>query len=134
MASRHERRAPTNQAGGLHMPRTRSFQDLLDITRRVIAAFDRAEQRPWSVEVTMIELAKQVGDLAKRVLMFEGYYLPDRADAPAYVTTREDLADELADILYCVIRVADHYRIDLEQAHLEARRKELRALGQEPDF
>jgi hypothetical protein len=30
--------------------------------------------------------------------------------------------------------VADHYGIDLERAHLEARRTELRYLGKEPDF
>ncbi|HEV7129245.1 MAG TPA: hypothetical protein VGN32_17565 [Ktedonobacterales bacterium] len=111
-----------------------TFEDLVAITRRVIQAFDDAEQRPWTIEASMIEMMKQTGDLARHVMMAERYYLPERPQAPGYATSTEDIGDELADILYCVIRVAEHYHIDLERAHLEARRKELRSLGQEPDF
>jgi NTP pyrophosphatase (non-canonical NTP hydrolase) len=77
---------------------------------------------------------KQVGDLSRRVLMAERYYLPDRATRPEYKTSVEDIGDELADVLYCLIRVAEHYHIDLEQAHLEARRQEMRYIGLEPNF
>ena len=111
-----------------------TFQDLIAITRTVIAAFDRVEQRPWTIEVTMIELMKQVGDLAKHVMMAEQYYLTDRANHPHYQTSTEDIADELADILYCLIRVAEHYQIDLAGAHIRARRKEMQYLGIEPPF
>lgn len=82
----------------------------------------------------MIELMKQVGDLARRVMVRERYYLPDRDHRAEYETSVEDIGDELADILYCLIRVADHYDIDLEQAHLDARRKELEYLGRDIDF
>jgi NTP pyrophosphatase (non-canonical NTP hydrolase) len=116
------------------MKRERSFQELIDITRHVIQAFDRAEQRPWTIEVTLVELMKQVGDLSKHIMMMERYYLPDRATDPGYKTTTQDIGDELADVLYCLIRIAEHYHIDLEQAHLAARRKEMRYLDQEPDF
>lgn len=116
------------------MPGLYTFEDLVAITRRVIAAFDAAERRPWSIEATMIELMKQTGDLAKHVMVTEHYYLEDRDRTLVYHTSTENIADELADILYCLIRVAEHYHIDLEQAHLEARRKELRYLGQQPDF
>ncbi len=116
------------------MTASRSFQELLAITRTVIAAFDTAEQRPWTIEATMIELMKQVGDLSRHIMMAERYYLQDRATDPNYQTSKEDIADELADILYCLIRVAEHYQIDLEQAHLQARRNEMRYLGKEPDF
>ncbi len=111
-----------------------TFQDLVEITRRVIRDFDAAEQRSWTIEATMIELMKQVGDLARRIMTAEHYYLLDREHDPAYATDKEGIADELADVLYCVIRVADHYGIDLEQAHLQARRKELRYLGKDADF
>ncbi|HEY7349378.1 MAG TPA: MazG-like family protein [Ktedonobacterales bacterium] len=111
-----------------------SFQELIDMTRTVIAAFAAAEQRPWTIEATMIELMKQAGDLSKHVMMAERYYLPDRAGDPSYATTKDDIADELADIFYCLIRIAEHYHIDLEQAHLQARRNEMRYLGKEPDF
>lgn len=111
-----------------------TFQDLMDMTRRVVAAFDRVEQRPWTIEATTIELMKQAGDLAKRIMMTERYYLPDRAQRAEYATSADDIGDELADILYCVMRIADHYQIDLEAAHVRARRSEMRYAGQEPDF
>lgn len=101
------------------------WQDMLALTRRVIAAFDRVEQRPWSVETDVVELAKQVGDLARHVMMAERYYLPDRSPDPRYGADRDVIGDELADILYCLIRIADRYEIDLAQAHLKARRAEL---------
>lgn len=116
------------------MTSTHTFQELIEITRKVIAAFDAAEQRPWSIETITIELMKQIGDLSKHIMTFEGYYLPDRASDPAYATDKDAIADELADILYCLIRVAEHYHIDLEQAHLQARRKEMDYLGQKVDF
>jgi NTP pyrophosphatase (non-canonical NTP hydrolase) len=111
-----------------------TFADLIAITMTVIRAFDAAEQRPWPIEASMIELMKQTGDLARHVMTAERYYLPDRDQNHAYQTTTADIGDELADILYCIIRIAAHYHIDLEQAHLEARRKELRYLGQDVSF
>jgi NTP pyrophosphatase (non-canonical NTP hydrolase) len=111
-----------------------TFQELQEMTRKVINAFDRVEQRPWTIEATTIELMKQVGDLAKHIMMMERYYLQDRAAHPDYQTSVDDIADELADIFYCLIRIAEHYKIDLEAAHVEARRKEMRYVGQEPDF
>ena len=111
-----------------------TFPELIAMTRQVIAAFEQVEQRPWTVEVTLIELMKQVGDLSRRILTFEQYYLADRSARPDYQTSVEDIGDELADILYCLIRIAEHYHIDLEAAHIQARRQEMRYLGREPDF
>lgn len=116
------------------MNKEHTFQELIEMTRKVITAFDRVEQRPWTIEVTTVELMKQVGDLAKHIMMIEQYYLPDRANHLNYQTSVEDIGDELADILYCLIRVAEHYHIDLETAHVQARRKEMRYIGLEPDF
>lgn len=116
------------------MERQYTFQDLLDMTRKVIAAFDRIEQRPWTIEVTVVELTKQIGDLAKHIMMMERYYLPDRAQRADYHTSKDDIGDELADILHCVMRIAEFYQIDLEAAHVRARRGEMRYAGQEPDF
>ncbi len=84
--------------------------------------------------MTALELAKQVGDLSRRILSAEGYYLPDRDQRPEYAGQVDDIGDELADILYCLIRVGDNYSIDLEEAHLQARRQELHCLGHEPNF
>ncbi|MBB4313510.1 methyltransferase domain-containing protein [Roseospira marina] len=102
-----------------------SFQDMVERTRESVEAFRKVETRPWTIETTIIELSKQVGDLAKRVLMYERYYLPDRDRHPAYHTTLDNIANELADVLYCLIRVALHYGIDLEVAYVTARQDEL---------
>lgn len=109
-----------------------TFQDLIEIARRAIKEFKKVEQRPWGPEGIMIELTKQLGDLAKHIMVFEKYYVPNRGTG--YKTTKEDIADELADILFSVIRLADEYGIDLEEAHLEARRNEFKSLGMTPDF
>jgi NTP pyrophosphatase (non-canonical NTP hydrolase) len=82
----------------------------------------------------MIELSKQVGDLAKRIMVRERYYLKQRGDHPDYATTTEDIGDELADIMLCLVRIADLYGIDLEESLLRARRNELLSLGENPDF
>jgi SAM-dependent methyltransferase/NTP pyrophosphatase (non-canonical NTP hydrolase) len=102
-----------------------SFSEMMELTDKVKTAFERVEQRPWSIEANVIELTKQVGDLAKRVMVFERYYLPDRDRHPNYRTTSDDIANELADILYCVIRIALYYQLDLEGAFLKARQDEL---------
>lgn len=49
----------------------------------------------------MIELAKQIGDLSKLVMVEEGYYFPDH-----YKSGTELIGDELADIFAAVIRIA----------------------------
>ena len=72
---------------------------------------------------------KQVGDRAKHVMVAERYYLPQRDADPRYATTKDELADELADILLAAIRIADYYEIDLEQAHVQARHRELEYLS-----
>jgi NTP pyrophosphatase (non-canonical NTP hydrolase) len=101
-----------------------TLADLIEINQSVATAFDKRERRPWGVETLVLELSKQVGDLARAVLTTENYYLADRDKHPAYGRGTSRIADELADILYCVIRLADHYEIDLEQVHLSAREAE----------
>jgi NTP pyrophosphatase (non-canonical NTP hydrolase) len=103
---------------------TYTVHQLAEINRQVAAAFDARERRPWSLETVMIELAKQVGDLARALLTTEGYYLEDRDSNPGYQAGSDRVANELADILYCVMRVADHYQVDLAEAHVRARTAE----------
>lgn len=108
-----------------------TFQELIDIARGVIKEFEKVEQKKWAAEGAMIELAKQSGELARCIMVYEKYYTKERK---GYEVKKENIADELADILYSLIRLADHYGIDLEEAHLEARRNELKSLGKTPDF
>lgn len=96
------------------------FSEVIDLYRQIVRRFEKIEGRPWGPEGAMMELSKQVGGLANRIMIQENYYYffadPDE--------NKIELADELADILGQVIRIADHYDIDLLRAHLRARKGE----------
>ncbi len=102
-----------------------SFKDSIKITHNIIERFEKIEGKPWGVEGSMIELAKQVGELSKYVMVNEKYYFQNRDKTDSqYVTTKEKIGDELADVLFAIIRIAKHYNIDLLQSHLKARKQE----------
>ena len=96
---------------------------------QVFREFQSINEREWTVEARYIELGKQVGDLGRMIMMYERYYSQsERGDNPAYATGLEQIGNELADIFYCLVLIADHYGIDLEQSILDARRQELENL------
>ena len=105
-----------------------SLESMFASARTVWRRFADQERREWSFETMVIELAKQVGDLARVVLSRERYYLSDRDQLPGYDGSLAAVGNELADILYCVIGIADHYGIDLPAAHERARAEDLRHL------
>lgn len=96
-----------------------TFQELISKSIEVIKEFEKVEKKKWGVEGAMIELSKQVGELSGKVMMFEGYYIAGRDALPEYQTSKEKIADELSDILFIVIRIAEHYGINLEEEHLK---------------
>ncbi len=98
-----------------------TFAAAIDLYRSIYKRFGAIEQRPWGAEGAVIELTKQVGELARHIMVAEGYYYKDR---PGYAAGKEQIGDELADIFAQLIRLADHYEIDLVEAHIEARRDE----------
>ncbi len=102
-----------------------SFQDRLDEIRTNIKRFQKIEEKEWGAEGSVIELVKQVGQLATLVMVQEKYYFSDRgAVDEKYAVSKEKIADELTDIIAAVVRIADHYTIDLEEAHIKARSME----------
>jgi NTP pyrophosphatase (non-canonical NTP hydrolase) len=102
-----------------------TFREAIEQCRAIETRFARIEGRPWGVEGAMIELAKQVGELAKFVLVAERYYYAGRdQEAAQYVTDTDKIGDELADIFYVITRVANYYGIDLVEAHRKARQGE----------
>lgn len=105
-----------------------SFQDAIDLYRDVYHRFEKIEGRPWMAEGAVIELVKQVGELAKYVMVMEGYYYTTREEQPSYRVNKEKIGDELADVLGQVIRLADHYQIDLLEAYVRAREEEIESL------
>jgi NTP pyrophosphatase (non-canonical NTP hydrolase) len=101
------------------------FKEAIKLAEDIIRRFEKIEGRKWGAEGSLIELQKQVGGLAKCILVYEKYYFSDKdITDKQYESTKEKIADELADILYAIIRIAKHYNIDLEKAHIEARKAE----------
>ena len=102
-----------------------TFNEAIDLAKSIIKRFENIEGKPWEIEGSMIELSKQVGDLSKLVMSYEGYYPKDRGKQDEhYEATKDKIADELADLLFTIIRIADYYDIDLEKAHIDARKGE----------
>lgn len=102
-----------------------TFKEAIDLVKGIIKRFEKIEGKPWKIDGSMIELSKQVGDLSKLVMSYEGYYPKDRAKQDKqYVATKDKIADELADLLFIIIRIAHYYDIDLEKAHIDARKGE----------
>ena len=78
----------------------------------------------WGVEGATIELMKQVGELAKLIMVEERYYFSGRDKMPGYDANKESIGNELADVFSMVIRIADYYKIDFVDAHIKARQDE----------
>ncbi len=111
------------------MPTEMTFYQAIELFRPIYRRFEKLQGRPWGVEGAMIELSKQAGELARLVMVTEGYYYPERSRLPQYAAGREAIGDELADIFAQLIRIADYYEIDLVQAYLRARREEAESLN-----
>ena len=101
-----------------------SFNEAINLYRDIYKRFEKIEGRSWGAEGAVIELSKQVGDLAKCIMIQEKYYFYS-ADSEEI---KKQIGDELADILGQVIRIADHYKIDLLEAHVDARKGEASCL------
>ena len=102
-----------------------TFDNAIKEIRKSITRFQKIEGKPWGVEGSVIELAKQVGQLSALVMNREGYYYPDREKTKSeYDSTTERIADELADIMFAVVRIADHYKIDLVETNAKTRKDE----------
>ena len=103
-----------------------SFDDAINDIRKTVSRFQKIEGKPWGVEGAVIELAKQVGQLSALVMNREGYYFSDREklDQKQYTATDDKIADELADIMFAVVRIADHYGIDLVATNIKTRQDE----------
>lgn len=108
------------KAGSSRYMQSTSFKDEVLHAEKIIQKFEQIEGRPWGAEGACLELSKQVGELSRCILMQEKYYFSGRDKNPLYATGIEQISDELADILYAIIRTARHYNISLEEAHVHA--------------
>ena len=98
----------------------KTFTEMEEMYREVVKRFNKIELREWNAEGAMIELSKQVGELAKQVMIKEKYYAleSDVCDVD------ERLGNEMADVIAQVMRLADFYKINLEKAFIKAREDE----------
>lgn len=103
---------------------SRTFQEMEKMYAEVVKRFNKIELQEWNAEGAMIELSKQVGELAKQVMIKERYYALEGEAADV----DERLGNEMADVIAQVMRLADFYQIDLEKAFIEAREDEDRYL------
>lgn len=103
---------------------SKTFKEMEEMYKEVVKRFNKIELQEWRAEGAMIELSKQVGELAKQVMVKERYYAleVDVNDVD------ERLGNEMADVIAQVMRLADYYKIDLEKAFIEAREDEDRYL------
>ena len=96
----------------------KTFDEIVKLNQELIAKFKKVEQKPWSAEANLVELTKQVGALSKYVMVYEKYYFKSERDKNHKRTELEDISDQLADIFFCLVRIGDHYKIDLEESVL----------------
>ena len=98
----------------------KTFEEMQEMYREVVRRFNKIELREWNAQGAMIELSKQVGELAKQVMIKEKYYaLTDEVP-----DVDERLGNEMADVIAQVMRLADYYQVELERAFLLAREDE----------
>lgn len=101
-----------------------TFREVIESIRDVVRQFEKIEGKPWGVEGAMIELSKQMGELSKLVMGAEHYYFPNRDKLDSqYTVNKEKIGDELWDIFYALVRIADYYKIDLVEAHAQECKK-----------
>lgn len=103
---------------------SKTFVEMQEMYKGVVKRFNKIELQDWKAEGAMIELSKQVGELAKQVMIKEKYY----ALTEEVPDVDECLGNEMADVIAQVMRLADYYNIDLEKAFIQAREDEERYL------
>lgn len=88
-----------------------TFQELVDRTAALQAVFQKNEKRPWTIDTYVMELLAEAGTLADSIVIKEGY----RTVRPGQDI---DLEDDICDVIFILLLIANHYGIDLEQAYL----------------
>jgi NTP pyrophosphatase (non-canonical NTP hydrolase) len=85
------------------------ISDMVQMTREVTRMFDK-DVGTWDIPIMVTELVGEVGTLADSVMIKERYRRPRNEE-------HIDLEDDIVDVMFMLIRIADHYNIDLESAY-----------------
>lgn len=78
----------------------------------VLSGFERIEPRPWGLKGIFLELMTEIGSLGRVITKWENYRFGKKS--------RHDMADELSDILFVLIKLVKEAEIFLpERLHVE---------------
>ena len=72
-----------------------TFTEMQEMYKGIVERFNKIELQEWKAEGAMIELSKQVGELAKQVMIKEKYY----ALTDEVTDVDERLGNEMADVI-----------------------------------
>ena len=108
----------------------KTFGEMIEMYRDVVKRFKKIELNEWNAQGTIIELAKQVGELSKWVMYKEKYYAFEENEE----TVNMRLGNEMADVIAQVIRLADVYNIDLEKRRVFCQDEEIILTTKEYDL
>ncbi len=89
-----------------------TVKELLKQTVELQKKFSQVEGKPWTVETFVIELLAETGTLADSIMIQEGYRkLRDGQE-------EIDLEDDICDILFVLLMIANYYGIDIGKSYL----------------
>lgn len=87
-----------------------NFQKIIKRALEIKTKYDKIEPKKWGVKQDFMGLIKDIGDLSKILMVYEGYR--DDFDKD----TKKALEHELIDVLWSVIVIANKTDIDLEKS------------------
>lgn len=70
---------------------------------------DQMPGEPWGIYQRFNDLVEEVGELANAIQVKEGWKTKNRA--------KSELVDSVCDVLYSILLVSDHYKVDLEKEY-----------------
>ncbi len=77
--------------------------------QKKVKEFVEKHQLEQKVEISALDLVSEIGEVTKEILKSSEYGRKE----PKY---REELKEELGDVFYSLINLANHYQVDLEEA------------------
>ncbi len=98
-----------------------TIEELVCETKRLEKRFQEQESRPWTIETHVMELLAEAGTLADSIMIQEGY----RQLRPRQ---KIDLEDDISDIIFVLIMIANHYGISVGDAYTTMLRKAFKKL------
>jgi len=90
-----------------------SLEEIKKSSRSLFDRFKEVEPKRWTIEGSVMELATEVGDLTEIILRKE-YYKQN-----IYEDLDYQIRDEISDVLFVLMRIADYYQINLDDAYKE---------------